>query len=149
MKTGLVISISLLLMTAPGSTQAQARELPLLVRTAPNIAVGKVRSVVSRFSAGGHTIVTEITIEVLESLKGNVGQRVTLLEPGGLVGDVLQRVSGVPSFQPDEQVLLFLEPRPAGFYRLLEGGKWALSGAEAQPLAPLKLSIRAALEGVR
>ena len=56
-------------------------------------------------------IVTEVTLEVLESLKGeyHAAERVVVLNHGGVVGTLVTRISGAPVFFDGEEVVLFLE----------------------------------------
>lgn len=56
-------------------------------------------------------IVTEVTLEVLQSLKGEhtTGERVVILSEGGVVGDLATRVHGAPVFFDGEEVVVFLE----------------------------------------
>ena len=52
---------------------------------------GTVRRVQSRWAADGRRIVTDVEIEVAETLKGAPGQTVRVTQPGGRVGDIGQR----------------------------------------------------------
>ena len=56
-------------------------------------------------------IATEVTLEVLESLKGDhaAGDHVVVLNEGGIVGDLATHVSGAPIFLNNEEVVVFLE----------------------------------------
>ncbi len=115
------------------ATQARAttlihQDVPALTRGADAIVVGRVVKSESRWTADRRRIVTDVTVEVGESLKGAPAQTVVVRQPGGQVGDIGQRVDGVASFKQGEEVVLFLEQRPDKSF-LLEGmsqGKFRL-----------------------
>lgn len=52
----------------------------------------------------------------IESFKGAAPPEFTVGALGGKVGAIESVVAGTPRFQPGEQVVLFLEPSPAGGY---------------------------------
>src|SRR5262249_49713828 len=56
-------------------------------------------------------ITTRVVIEVTDVLKGAPAKTITLVEPGGQVGDIAQRVDGVAEFVPGEEVMVFLDRR--------------------------------------
>jgi hypothetical protein len=95
---------------ARASSVIQA-ELPELTATADVIARGTVKKIESRWTTDHRRIVTDVEIEVLESLKGSPGTKVVVQQPGGVVGDIGQKVSGLASFEPNEEVVVFLERR--------------------------------------
>jgi hypothetical protein len=51
---------------------------------------------------------------VTDTWKGNAADEITVRTLGGTVGNVTSHVAGVPVFRPGEEVVLFLEPSPAG-----------------------------------
>jgi hypothetical protein len=65
----------------------------------------------SRWSGDHKRIVTYVWVEVAEALKGAPGKTVIIQQPGGEVDGIAQRVSGLASFTPGEEVVLFLEQR--------------------------------------
>jgi hypothetical protein len=60
-------------------------------------------------------IVTQVVLEVIECSKGSyaAGDRVTIEQAGGVVGDLAMVVPGEPTFTTGEEVVLFLEVEPA------------------------------------
>lgn len=62
----------------------------------------------------GREIWTFTNFEVMEAIKGTVPRLITVRLLGGQVGHLHSTVDGVPRFRPDEEVILFLEPTPAG-----------------------------------
>jgi hypothetical protein len=101
----------LLLALAPsvvGATSLLRLELPSLARQADAIVHGRVRDVRSRWSSGHLRIVTEVSIDVLDAWKGRPGSSVLLVQPGGEVDGLGQRIEGLPRFAPSEEVVVFL-----------------------------------------
>lgn len=106
--TWLAVCISLWGATAL-ATQVIGLDVEELTWASDAIVEGRVTRVQSRWTAGGRLIVTEIDVEVASTLKGGAAEKVTLIQQGGTVGDLAQRVSGLASFREGEEVLLFLE----------------------------------------
>lgn len=92
-------------------TSAPALMLPLststLVDLSSCIVEGQVTGLSSRWTADGSSIVTEVTVDVTDALLGETN-RVTFLYEGGVVGDIGQRVSDMPTVTTGQQVLVFL-----------------------------------------
>ncbi|WP_375766331.1 hypothetical protein NR798_32160 [Archangium gephyra] len=137
----------LLLSLAASATTMLRADLPELAQTSDAIVHGTVRRVESRWSGDGRRIVTDVEIQVTEALKGQaqVGQAggtVLVTQPGGRVGDIGQRVSGLAAFAPGEEVVVFLERRGKQAFRVsgmaqgkyqvqrTEGGKSAMAVPE-------------------
>jgi hypothetical protein len=86
-----------------------------LVRLSPVIVRGEVDSIVSRSDAGHAEIHTDVTIRVLESLRGAAGRdRIVLQLPGGSVDGYRSFVLGSPRFSTGEHVLVFAQPTRRG-----------------------------------
>jgi hypothetical protein len=108
-----------LLLCLPASATTMLRaDLPQLAQSADAIVHGTVRRMESRWSGDGRRIVTDVEIEVSETLKGQTGKTVLVTQPGGRVGDIGQVVSGLASFTPGEEVVLFLERHGAQSFRV-------------------------------
>ncbi len=108
----------LLLGLSASATTMMRADLPELARTADTIVHGTVRRVESRWSGDGRRIVTDVEIQVTEALKGQASGSVLVTQPGGRVGDIGQKVSGLASFAPGEEVVLFLERRGPQAFRV-------------------------------
>src|SRR5215471_21308302 len=71
-------------------------------------------------------IFTYVTLNVTEVLKGQLtfadasSREIVLREPGGIVGDKLSEVFGVPVFSPGEDVLLYLDTWKDGSLRVYQ-----------------------------
>ena len=132
----------LLLSLAASATTMLRADLPELAQKSDTIVHGTVRRVESRWSGDGRRILTDVEIQVTEALKGQAGSTVLVTQPGGRVGDIGQRVSGLASFTPGEEVVVFLERRGTQAFRLsgmaqgkyqvqrTEGGKGAMAVPE-------------------
>lgn len=94
-----------------GATALVREDLAHLSETSDAIVRGTVRRVESRWTSDHRRIVTDVEIQVAESLKGSSAQTLVVLQPGGVVGDIGQKVSGLASFARGEEVVVFLQQR--------------------------------------
>jgi hypothetical protein len=81
-----------------------------LTESSGRVVVGEVLAVQSQWAPGRRTIFTKIEIQVAETWKGEPppNGRITVVQPGGSVGDIEMRVHGLRSFQTGERAVLFL-----------------------------------------
>jgi len=81
---------------------------------------------------------------VLEAWKGNATGRLTVVQPGGEVDGIGQRVSGVAELGPGEEVVLFLE-RTGSLHRVvgLAQGVYRVS-----TVSGVRQAVPASLEGL-
>jgi hypothetical protein len=115
------------------AAQAVAASVEELARASDLVVRGRVVSTVARWSEG--RIYTYAEIEVVSSVRGKAQGRVIAVTPGGVVGDLGQRVDGAATFIKGEEVVLFLERPDGGKYRVsgLGQGKFAVQGKQARP----------------
>lgn len=100
------------LASAAFGTTLLAVDLVGLSHSAEVIVVGTVRASAPRFTQDGRRIVTDTEIEVSEVLKGKPGTpTLVVMQAGGIVGDVGQRVEGTATFALGEEVVVFLDRR--------------------------------------
>jgi hypothetical protein len=79
-----------------------------LTNQAEVVALGKVSTLKSEWNAARTRIVTRVTIAVHEFLKGGGGeQQLTILTPGGEIGEVGELYCGSARFKPEEEVVVF------------------------------------------
>ena len=96
--------------------------------TADQVVIGEVSQIESHRVAGG--IVTEVTVDVFETLVGTPETELVLTLPGGRMGGETLTVSGVPRLLVGHDLLLFLEDgEPVGFTQ----GIFFTDGARAYP----------------
>jgi hypothetical protein len=113
-------------------------DLEELVRRSERVVRAKVVKVEPHWSGDRTHIVTDVTLEVAEDLKGQGAHQVIVRQPGGVVGDVGQQVSGLASWTRGEEVVVCLE-RHGPLFRVagMAQGKYRVvrdaSGARARP----------------
>src|SRR3989442_1611368 len=84
-----------------------------LVRAADAIVIGTIAQIETVAGADG-TISTLVTLDVEETMKGDVERRLTLKEPGGRIGGRTLWIAGAPRFRTGERQLLFLSAAADG-----------------------------------
>ncbi|HET7826749.1 MAG TPA: hypothetical protein VFK90_15545 [Anaeromyxobacter sp.] len=103
-----------------------------MARSSDAVVRGRVVAIASRRDAGGR-IVTDVDVAVASAWRGAAGPAVRLVVPGGRAGGLALRVDGAPTFEPGEEVVLFLTRAAAGWR--VNGhalGKFRVDGAEAR-----------------
>lgn len=100
------------ILTVPAAASiVQALELPDLVQKADHIAVVDVVSKRSEWDTKHEQIFSTVELKVVERWKGP-GQpaegHLTVIQPGGTVGDLTMTVTGLTSFTPGERAVVFL-----------------------------------------
>ncbi len=108
-----VLLSGFLLCGAASATLVVALPLDRLIDQAEEVMVARVEAMQSRWTADHSAIVTEVTVQVVDSMKGGNqrGERVIVRREGGEVGGVGMLVSGAAHFVAGEEVVLFLERR--------------------------------------
>ena len=88
----------------------RAMSVAEMVSLSDRIVVGKVRSVSAAWDAQHRKILSTIEVEIEESWKGPVSdsRHVTIVQPGGSVGEIEMTVQGMASFSVGESTLVFL-----------------------------------------
>ena len=111
--------LAVLLVGVPAAATTQLRvDLSGLAVGADTVVHGVVRRVESRWSGDKMRILTDVEIQVTESLKGQPGSTVLVTQPGGRMGDIGQVVHGLASFTPGEEVVVFLQKRGPRAFRV-------------------------------
>ncbi len=128
--------LAFLLTGAPRSAPA-ATFLETSVEETARTSQAVVRGVVERVSSrwAGTKIMTEVELRVTSAWKGQPGDRLTLLVPGGTVGDLAQTVDAAPTFAVGEEVVVFAGRRGKRTWRVngLALGKYRVEGGVATP----------------
>jgi hypothetical protein len=129
-----VVLTALLTPVAPAhaalGSQASVEDL---ARTSDAVVRGTVERQASRMV--GKRIVTDVEIRIAAVWRGTAPKRVKVTVPGGVVGDLGQRVDGMASFTPGEEVVVFVGRSSDGRWRVngAAQGKFKVDAAEARP----------------
>ncbi|MGH9785363.1 MAG: hypothetical protein ACRD88_14385 [Terriglobia bacterium] len=109
------------------------------------IVLGRCVEVRSAWNADRSNIVTHNVFEVRQYYKGSLGQRITITEPGGQVGDLVAEYSGVPRFEVGEEAVLFVWTDPRGRHQVigLTQGKFRMGRDGATGAAVLQQTLSA------
>ncbi len=92
----------------PQASLLRAMSLDQLVASANAIVVGKVVSVNAAWDPSHRRILSTIEVKIEECWKGSAQEIVTIVQPGGTVGEIEMTVHGMPKFSLGERSLLFL-----------------------------------------
>jgi hypothetical protein len=86
-----------------------------LAKRADHVTVADVVSVQSAWDERHEKIRTTIDLLVVETWKGSAvpASHITVVQPGGTVGDIAMVVFGMSQFVPGERALFFLRGKPA------------------------------------
>jgi len=101
----------LVLFALVGTALAEVEEMDLadLIGKASTILQGKVSKVEPHWNEDQTVIYTSVTVSVGGYLKGGTAAReITIEIPGGTVGEIGLWVSDTPTFEEDQEVILFL-----------------------------------------
>jgi hypothetical protein len=96
------------------ATISRAVKFDEKVEAAASIVVGRIVSQESSWDAGRQRILTYSKIAVEKTLKGSPAQEVTIVTPGGTVGDIAQDYVGVPRFHTGDDNVVFVRQTGAG-----------------------------------
>lgn len=113
--------ICLLFIAQTASAQVHTVSLEELSKSSTSIVVGTTQEMRSFWNDSRSQILTEVTIRVSESVKGQAPTETVVTVPGGQVGNTLYEVSDMPVFVDEEEVLVFLWEHPTG-RNLVNGG---------------------------
>ena len=131
--TGLIVSAALLtcLPALIQATTVERLSLDDLAARSQTIVQGTVLGSRTYWSPDGKLILTNTTIQVTESLKGQAGRTVEVTTVGGQIGDRILHVGGMPAFVPGESTIVFAA-RSNGYLTVigLGQGKFTVSNGE-------------------
>ncbi len=133
---GAVLVPVLLLLTSlsMGFAQQKALKIDELAKQAEVVAVGRVTDLKSEWADGQSQIITRVTLAVDEYLKGgrDAASVVTIVTLGGEIGEVGELYTHVPSFRPNENVVVFLEKTDVAEF-VVTGGTQGKYNIERDP----------------
>ncbi len=119
--TGCLIATLVLAAIVPAFAQKNGRTVEDLARQADVIAVGKVTATKSGWDGSHKRIVTSVTVNVGEYLKGNEGNVLTVTTMGGEVNGVGEWYSHTARFKAEEEVVVFANRDREGKLRVAGG----------------------------
>ena len=119
MKRGLAIVAICVIGTTLSASSGPPLTLEARAKGAQIVAVASVADVTSWFAVnqyGDQLIVSKVTLNLEERLKGNVAAPgiLDMQIEGGTVGNITLRVSDLPSLKAGERAVVFLEYTPSG-----------------------------------
>jgi hypothetical protein len=94
----------------PVSVEARAKGSQVVVIA----AVAEVRSRFGANAFGDQVILSDLQLNVAESLKGQASPTITVTVEGGKVGELALRVSDIPVMETGERAVFFLDRAPNG-----------------------------------
>jgi len=105
---------ALLLAAVSAATTVIRMDTRALVLRSNDIVIGTVQGTRSYWDAGHTRILTDVTVQVRESLKGVAAGPVVLTQLGGELDGMRYHIEGSPHFARGEEALLFLWRDPQG-----------------------------------
>jgi hypothetical protein len=108
------LSALLLVSASAQATVLRAVDFGDKVENATAIVLGRCVRQVSQWDPGKNWILTYSTFQIEKTLKGFPSQEITIVTPGGVVGNVAQDTVGVPKFRPGDERVLFVKHSTAG-----------------------------------
>jgi hypothetical protein len=130
-----------------------------LTRAAGRVVVARVADVQSRFGTnqfGDQLILSDLVLDVTETLKGSDASTMRVTVEGGTVGGLTLRVSDLPSFDPGDRAVFFLDAVSDGSFRPHDRGHGLLKlsrtdAVEGRPLGltEVRRQVNAALGSTR
>lgn len=113
-RTRIVISLLPSILFLPAVCATTLARLSLDQLAAGSDAVARVRCAGAESRWENGSIWTVATLEVVETMKGNLPREIAVRLPGGRVGHLISAVEGTPKFNPGDDAVVFLERSPAG-----------------------------------
>jgi hypothetical protein len=106
-----------------------------LARSSDAVVRGRVVKLTARRSNDGSRIFTYAEVEPTAVWRGSAPARVTVVVPGGVVGDIGERVDGAPTFSEGEEVVLFVGKLGGHEFQVhgMAQGKFAVAKGQARP----------------
>jgi hypothetical protein len=107
-------AVLLLLPVSAQATLAEAKSFDDKVENAATIVVGRCVARESRWDPARRWILTYYRFEVEKALKGVPARELTVVTPGGTIGNMTQDAVGVPKFDVGGEHVLFVRNTQAG-----------------------------------
>ncbi len=139
----LTLALFALAATFASATTMLALDVTGLTWASDAVVRGTIVSVEPHWSGDNARIFTDAEVQVTEVWKGaSTIKTLTAMQPGGEIGDVGQRIHGVATFTPGEDVVLFLEKRgPRYTVTGMTQGKFRIEAGVASTAPDTELSL--------
>ncbi len=118
---GCLLATLMLSAVPPAFAQKNVRTVEDLARQADVIAIGKVTATRSGWDQSHNRIITSVTVNVGEYLKGKEGNDLTITTLGGEVNGVGEWYSHMARFKAEEEVVVFANRDREGKLRISGG----------------------------
>jgi len=152
MKTA-ALAAALMCAAALVSAQTTApTDVPARARGAKRVVVGRVLDVQAQFQTnrfGDQLIVSNVLLEVSETLKGEPASLLRLAVEGGTVGDLTLRVSDLPAVHTGDRAVFFLDDDGNGRHVPHDRGRGVLKLTEAGAVEGTTLTLDRVRQQVR
>jgi hypothetical protein len=137
-----------------------ALDLPAMTTRADRVVLGDVMSVKSARSRDGRSMFSTIEISVVELWKGEMprDRKVTIIQSGGVIGDVQMKVHGQATFKVGERSVLFLQGATPSIVGMSQGkrsvrfdagvGRWLVAAPELTGTLTVDTAGRARTPGI-
>lgn len=112
-----------LMLTAAAMTATTIEKLSLDEMTAKSTAIVRGKVSFSHVAQHGAVYYTHYKVSVYERLKGSAAAQVDVVMPGGRIGKSEQTFSGIPTFEANSEVVLFLWTSKAGMTHVIGLGQ--------------------------
>ena len=154
MKKRTVVAAAFVCLTAVVSAQSNnPTDLPTRARGAKRVVVGHILDVQAQFQTnrfGDRLIVSNVLLEVTETLKGAPAATLKVAVEGGSVGDLTLKVSDLPAVHPGERGVFFLDDEAGGTTHVPhDRGRGVLKLTEAGQVEGTTLTLDAVRQQVR
>jgi len=125
---GMLVTLAVCASPSLAPAQEKAMSTEQLTQEADLVVVGKVSGLKAGWNSDRSRILTTVTLDVDQILKGDAGTHsVTILVPGGEVDGVGELYSHTAQFTKDEDVVVFAKKDTKGQLRMAAGQNGKLS----------------------
>ena len=117
-------------------------DLQQLARSSELIVHGRVLRHWSDWDRAHQFIWTHYLLQVTEPLKGRLSAAITVSEPGGAVAGTRMRVPSLPEYADGEEVVVFLERTPLGYWRCRGWGQGKYTVVAREGVKCIRTNLR-------
>ena len=131
---------------------APPKDIPSRAQGAGRIVVARVADVQAQFASnefGDQLIVSTAQLEVSETLKGASASVLDVEYEGGTVGDLTLKVSDLPSLEPGERAVFFLDAGRGASFLPHDRGRGILKLSETDEVENSSMTLSEVREQVR